>query len=347
MNAAARQSDPVAVFLSVAFFLAGGLLLRGAPANADGRTASATPSVAKAGDSDLSVYSAEENNSYERGGVAYFQLCHVCRGPDGKGAPIVDDPDNRRMAPSLSGSRRVLGRPEYVITALLTGVTGPVDGEIYQGLMVSMGTYSDAWIADVASYIRNSFENEASMITSNHVARLRSRLGGRTEPFTVEEILSLMPVAVTNQAQWKTSASHNSSLASYAIDGGATNAWTSGTAQSAGMWIQIELPKPVPLWDLNFAAPARSSLETSGFPRGYKVQVSLDGSQWSDPVAQGNGRGLYTLIPLDPVEAKAIRITLTSAAPDAPAWEINRTQLLRQGLPASTITRKAVPNPYQ
>jgi mono/diheme cytochrome c family protein len=347
MREAARRHRTAALLLSVALFLAVEILLRGAPPELVGKTNGESQKASKTGENDLSRSLAEEEASYARGGETYFQLCHVCHGQDGRGAPIVDDPEDRLMAPPLSGSRRVLGRPEYVITALLTGVTGPVDGENYQGLMVSMASYGDAWIADVATYVRNSFDNEASVITSNQVARVRQRLGGRTDPYTVEEILSLMPVPLTNQAKWKLTASHNSTKASYAITGGATNAWSSGAPQTAGMWFQIELPETVPLWDVNFASPARATLETSGFPRGYKVQVSIDGSQWSAPVAEGTGRGLYTLIHLEPVRAKVIRITLTSAPPDAPVWDINRTQILREGLPASTITRKAAPNPYE
>ena len=123
-----------------------------------------------------SGFTPEEDASFERGSTAYFQLCHVCHGPDGAGATILDDPLGRRMAPSLSKSPRVVGRPEYVITALLAGVTGPVDDENYQGQMVSMASYGDAWIADVASFIRGSFDNDASMITSNQVARIRKKL---------------------------------------------------------------------------------------------------------------------------------------------------------------------------
>jgi mono/diheme cytochrome c family protein len=185
-----------------------------------------------------------EDASYERGGTAYYQLCHVCHGEDGTGAPIIDDPDNRKMAPPLSRSRRVLGRPEYVITALLTGVTGPIDEENYQSLMVSMASYNDEWIADVASYIRNSFENEASMITSNQVARIRKRLVGRTDPLTVEEIISTMPVPLTNQASWKVTASLNSTAAINAIRRWSTNAWTSGSPKPLECGFKSNCPNP-------------------------------------------------------------------------------------------------------
>lgn len=303
-------------------------------------------SVSKSVVSELPRYTPEEDASYERGAAAYSQLCHVCHGEDGAGTLIPDDPDERRLAPSLNGSRRVLGRPEYVITALLAGVAGPVDGENYQGQMVSMASYGDAWIADVASYIRTSFDNDASMITSNQVARMRKRLAGRTDSFTVEEILSMMPVALTNHSLWKASASHNSSAAANAIDGIAATAWNSEIPQKPGTWFQIELPEPVMLWDFNFESPG-DSLAMTGFPRACKVQVSLDGSQWSNPVAEGQGRGRFTLIPLNPAQARFIRVTLTSDAPEAPPWAISRTQILQAGQLAPATSASLKVNVYE
>lgn len=294
-----------------------------------------------------SAYTPEEDASFERGANAYAQLCHVCHGEDGRGTPIPDDPDERRLAPSLSGSRRVIGRPEYVITALLAGVTGLVDGENYQGQMVSMASYGDEWIADVASYIRNSFDNEATMITSNQVARIRKRLGRRTDPFTVEEILAMMPAALTNQASWKVTASHHSSDAQNALRGGATNAWTSRQPQAAGMWFQVELPEAIPVWDFNLASLPDDTPAGAGFPRRYKVQASMNGTEWSAPIAEGTGQSQYTLIPLAPAQAKMLRITLTAAPSNAPPWSISRMQILREGRHPSGFASKPVANSFE
>ena len=59
-----------------------------------------------------------------------------------------------------------------------------------------------------------------------------------------------------------------------------------------------------------------------GYPRGYSVQVSTDGTTWSNPVAQGKGEGAHTTITFSPTRAKFIRITETETVPDAPAWSI-------------------------
>ena len=44
------------------------------------------------------------------------------------------------MAPSLVGSPRVQGHRDYVIKAMLHGLTGPLDGKTYTDVMVPMGT---------------------------------------------------------------------------------------------------------------------------------------------------------------------------------------------------------------
>jgi mono/diheme cytochrome c family protein len=292
-------------------------------------------------------YTPEEEASFERGGTAYFQLCHICHGQDGTGTPIPDDPDERKMAPSLSGSKRVIGRPEYVITALLFGVTGPVDGANYEGLMVPMQSYGDAWIADVASFIRTSFENSASMITSNQVARVRKKIGDRADPFTVPEILSMMPVALTNQAAWKVTASHNSSAAANAINRSSTNAWTSGSPQAAGMWLQIELPEPATLWEINLQSPPPAKEASAAIPRGYKAQVSMNGSDWKATTSETIVRASGTVIAFEAVKAQAVRITLESPAADAPAWAISQIQISKQGRPPPAFTGKPATNPFE
>ncbi|HXW04230.1 MAG TPA: PVC-type heme-binding CxxCH protein [Vicinamibacterales bacterium] len=63
------------------------------------------------------------------------------------------------------------------------------------------------------------------------------------------------------------------------------------------------------------------------YPRGYKVEVSSDGSSWST-IAEGQGRGAHTSIAFAPVTAKFIRLTQTAAPEDsAPAWAIHRLVL--------------------
>jgi hypothetical protein len=109
------------------------------------------------------------------------------------------------------------------------------------------------------------------------------------------------------------------------------------------MWLQVEIPQAVRLTELQFessavpivtepivpGAPPRSgggggrggaaaAPPPVGFPRGFQVQVSMDGTTWSAPVAQGASTGPFTTITFGPVQAKFVRITQTASAPDAP-----------------------------
>ena len=47
----------------------------------------------------------------------------------------------------------------------------------YPQVMVAMGTNSDQWIADITSYVRNSFGNIGALATSADVARVRTATG--------------------------------------------------------------------------------------------------------------------------------------------------------------------------
>jgi hypothetical protein len=63
-----------------------------------------------------------------------------------------------------------------------------------------------------------------------------------------------------------------------------------------------------------------------GFPRGYKVEVSMDGASWQT-VAQGNGSGTTTDIMFAPAQAKFVKITQTASPENAPAWSIQAFKL--------------------
>ena len=306
----------------------------------------AAPVFLRAGEAapEAPQFTAEEDASFDRGARTFEQLCSTCHGPDAKGNPIPDDPDGRRMAPPLAGSKRVAGRPEYSITVLLYGLSGPVDEENFEGLMIPMESYGDAWIADVASFVRNSFGNSASMLTSNQVSRIRARIGERGEAFTIPQLLSMLPAALANSASWKVTASVNSNQPAQVVDSSSPSAWRSDEPQAAGMWLQIELPETVALVEIALDAAAAGG-SPAGFPRGYKVQTSNDGNAWSDPIAEGKGRGANTVISFDPVKAKFLRIALTAS--DAAPWSVGKIQLLQAGLDTPAPTGIRTPNKFE
>ncbi len=114
-----------------------------------------------------------------RGSAIYTELCFSCHGEDGRGTPVPGARAGVVMAPSLSGSVRVNGHRDYVIKSLLHGMSGPIAGIAYPQVMVPMGSNSDQWIADVASYVRNSFGNSATWVSAPDVARVRAATATR------------------------------------------------------------------------------------------------------------------------------------------------------------------------
>ena len=245
-------------------------------------------------------------------------------------------------APSFVGSARVQGHQDYVMKAILHGLTGPLDGRTYSDVMVPMGSNRDDWVAAAASYLRKNFGNAASFVTPADVARVRAAIDRKT-PWTQGELEASLPVALLAQDTWKVTASHNAQVASGGLN---LQGWSTAAPQQPGMWFQIELPSAATVTEIQFSSSfqaagrgavpgARGGGPGSGpppppvgtFPRGYRVQLSMDGSTWGAPVAEGQGSGSTTVIAFPPAAAKFIRITQTGTAADNAPWSMQRLRL--------------------
>jgi len=104
-------------------------------------------------------------------GKASFLVCAACHGQNGEGV----------VGPPLAGSEWVTGPVSNLISMQLRGLQGPitVKGKEYNvpGGMAPMAYQTDAQIAAVLTYVRNSFGNKASAVTPEQVAALRSEVG--------------------------------------------------------------------------------------------------------------------------------------------------------------------------
>jgi mono/diheme cytochrome c family protein len=258
----------------------------------------------------------------ERGGVIYNELCFSCHGADGRGEPRLGSPAGVTMAPSLAGSPRVLGHRDYVTSAILHGLTGPIDGETYAEVMVPMGANSDEWVAAVASYVRYSFGNYASLVSTDDVARVRTLAADRKTMWTLTELQRSVPRLLPADASWRVTASHNSTAAPAALTFGG---WSTQAPQQAGMWLQIELAAVTPLAEVQFTATAGGRRGGAAIPppaRRYDVQLSTDGTNWST-VAQGP----TTTLTFRPTPAKFVRLVQTASADPAPPWGVQGLRL--------------------
>jgi mono/diheme cytochrome c family protein len=295
------------------------------------------PSLADAGATFMN-FSADQRKSMVRGEGTYKELCSSCHGPDGKGAPMAGGAEGMTLAPPLSGSPRVAGHREYAVKVLLHGLTGPIEDKNYPGgVMVPMGTNTDGWLADVASYVRNSFGNSAGLVTSDQVAELR-KASPRKAPWTLAELLPTVPAPLTNTSEWKVSASHNAAAAINILGATPGARWDTGAPQQPGMWFQIELPQPATIAELQIdtfvqGAGGRGRGGRGGGPPAvgpvaFSVQVSMDGTTWQPPVAQGPGSTPRTTISLARVPARFIRINQTGSAQNGEAWGIQQVRVL-------------------
>ncbi|MBP6758760.1 MAG: PQQ-dependent sugar dehydrogenase [Flavobacterium sp.] len=106
--------------------------------------------------------------SIASGKVVFSQVCVSCHMADGRGVQSLNPP--------LVKTSYVLGSSSRLINVLLKGLSQkPIDGETYSNVMPSFSYLSDKQIADVLTYVRNSFGNKASAITVQQVKFARAK----------------------------------------------------------------------------------------------------------------------------------------------------------------------------
>lgn len=278
----------------------------------------------------------EQQQAFERGQTIYNEICFSCHGEDGRGTPTPGG--SGTLAPSLVGSARVAGHRDYVVKVILHGLTGAIDGRTYPQVMVPLGTNRDQWVADVSSFVRNAFGNSAAFVGPEDVARARARSADRRTQWTVDELLASLPQPLAPDASWKVTVSHQAPAGSFymASDPSALltyQGWSSGVSQEPGMWVQVEMPAPARLTEIQFTTiqvPGGRAGQPAAwsFPRGYRLQVSLDAAAWTT-VAEGQGSPGTATISFEPVTARFVRMITTAADPAPWAMRFLRLYALR------------------
>jgi len=301
---------------------------------------------AKAAATMSMAFSPAEQEQMKEGEAIYKTLCFTCHGEDGRGVALAQEGPaagpTPMMGPPLAGSPRVQGHRDYVIKTVLHGMTGPMAGQNYTQVMLPMGAQNDRWIAAISSYIRNGLGNSASFVTEGDVSRVRTATADRTGMWTFDELEASLPRLLPADSAWKAGASHNGDRAPGALT---LAAWTTGTPQEPGMWYQVELPQATTVTEVQFDSgpPGGRGARVQGgrggggrgagggrvgpppfgsFPLSYQVQVSTDGTSWSEPVATGQGSPETSVATFPPVQAKFIRVTQTGKAEEALAWSV-------------------------
>lgn len=116
---------------------------------------------------DLTAMSDADKKAFlMKKGEAEYAVCGACHMATGLGVPGA--------FPPLAGSD-YLADPQVHVKVILNGLAGPikVNGVDYNGAMQAWGTLSDLQIAAIATYERNSWGNNLSVVLPEQVKALR------------------------------------------------------------------------------------------------------------------------------------------------------------------------------
>jgi nitrite reductase (NO-forming) len=116
------------------------------------------------------IVSLTKEIQVEQGKQVYMQTCFVCHQPDGVGIP--------NQIPPLAKSDFLMADKHRAIRGVLAGQSGEmvVNGKKFNGVMIPLNYLSDDQVANVLTYVRNSFGNQGEPVTMNEVRKIRSDL---------------------------------------------------------------------------------------------------------------------------------------------------------------------------
>ncbi|MBL8753120.1 MAG: ThuA domain-containing protein [Planctomycetes bacterium] len=120
---------------------------------------------------------------HARGAAVFARTCIACHGVDGKGLAA--------QFPPLDGSDWVTGEKHRPIDIVLHGLIGPIQvGDVkFDTAMPPLGfVLGDAEIADVLTYVRQRWSNDAAPVTAADVAARRKANAERTSMWTADEL---------------------------------------------------------------------------------------------------------------------------------------------------------------
>jgi mono/diheme cytochrome c family protein len=115
--------------------------------------------------SSIKLYNFQ--STIDSGAILYQKYCLSCHQKDGSGVP--------NMFPPLKNSNWVNGDPNRLIKNVLFGLSGEIEvnDEIYSQVMPKLDYLSDKQIAEILSYIRKNFGNNAKAVRLEEVKVLR------------------------------------------------------------------------------------------------------------------------------------------------------------------------------
>ena len=113
------------------------------------------------------VYASNKAERIDFGKRVYNQICTACHQTSGQGVPGA--------FPPLAGSDFLNADEERAVAVVLNGLSGPitVNGKNFNSQMPAL-QLSDEDIANVLTYVYNSWDNAGHEVTPEEVAKQRS-----------------------------------------------------------------------------------------------------------------------------------------------------------------------------
>jgi nitrite reductase (NO-forming) len=118
---------------------------------------------------DPKIAALSKEIQMEKGKRVYLQTCFACHQTNGAGlSPVF---------PPLAKSDYLMADKTRAITAVVKGLAGPikVNGQDYNGVMPPV-LLTDEQVAQVVTYVRNSWGNEGDIVTVEEVKKLRAEI---------------------------------------------------------------------------------------------------------------------------------------------------------------------------
>ncbi|NBV38690.1 MAG: cytochrome c [Verrucomicrobia bacterium] len=132
--------------------------------------------------SSANAFVKADDETMKRGLAVYSRTCIACHQANGMGlAPVF---------PPLANSSIAVGDATLPIKFILHGLMGPltVGGTTYNSMMPAVAGVNDQEIADVLTYVRQSFGNQGTLVTPDQVKAVREANASRTTPWTTTEL---------------------------------------------------------------------------------------------------------------------------------------------------------------
>jgi mono/diheme cytochrome c family protein len=184
--------EPLSIWLIAVYGLAiftGGAYLGRYSGNfsGDGLDPMGGPPPAKKGGGAQGQQQQAELSPHDRGKKIFAANCQTCHQANGLGVP--------GQYPPLAGSEFTIGGSKRPAMIVLKGLQGPVKvkGQQYGSAVMQPWdkTLTDQKIADVLTYERSEWGNNASPVTAEQIAALRKELASHPESFGEHDILAV------------------------------------------------------------------------------------------------------------------------------------------------------------